>query len=1297
MSLSWRRIPALLAALMASLAALVLVLLLVAIALELSIDASRWRGLAEQRASDALGRPVSLQGVFELRLGREFGIHIGRLQIQNAAGFTQAELLTLSDASARFDLLEALRGRLILSSVEASAAELRLERASDGRDNWSPTVPRNAAQAPAAVDIRQFTLRRLAVHFQDLASTQQHALLLDELSGSAKADAPLQISLLGHADEQTPYKATLEAGPLAQLLQADEQPWPFKLALAMGSASLQADGLLEIRQGKAQFEFKAQAEQLATVAHLLKQPLPSASMPVSLQGRVAANSATVTISDLQGRLGDTELTGQAALTLGSGRPKLAATLNLATLDLQPWLAPTQSPATDLAPTQALALRNFVPAGIDLKLDGSVGRCSGLAFEVSDAEFELSSDGQAARLPFKATLAGVPLAGSLNLDLAPQTPKFALQVSASDVALGPLALALQAPGHLQGNLAQLDLQLSGQGETLDSLWPELEVSLAAGKAQLSYARSPGGRPFGFALDRLMLTAPRGERLRGQARGSMLGEQARLELRGGSLAELRRELAMPLELKLKLLPSQMSLQLGGRVALPAAQRENSLNFAFDAPRSGDLERWLGFDSASKLPVHLSGQVHFSADAVQLKQTRLKLGQSELRLDAHFAGLSNTPLTRIKAHSPLIDMGELSTLRAEPRASARAPRDAPLLSADAWPDLDLELELRRVIWARADLADLHDLALQARVRDGQLLPSTLAARMAGQPLKGQVEFDPRGERASLKLALSSSKLDLGALLRGLGAAEDVNGHVETLELRLQGSGNSPREFADQAELEARLTGGEISIIGAGRRPVTSITLAQATINAAGGQPLRLQLDGSVEQTPIKFELRTGSLADFTRKGAQLPLWMEAQAAGAQLQLEGQVALPLGRSGELSFEAGGERLDTLTQLFKVNLPPWGPWRLRGPIQMTADSYEFDRLRLRVGESQLGGTGKIDLSGPRPRLDLRVSGRSVQLADFPTPKIDDQADASHGSSDAPKGNAMVSLRAAVSGVAARTEGLLSAGFLRRFDANLDVVAREVFSGTDRLADGELHLTLKDGRLQMDPAFVNLPGGRMQLSATFDPTGADIEFAAKAAIERFDYGIIARRMGRQGNVQGLFSVNLDIAGRGPTLSTVLRDADGQVDIAVWPTNLRADVFNLWSVNLVLNLLPLIDPGGQPQVNCVVARFDLKDGRLSDDKLTIDTTRVRVRGSGFADLATEEISFLFRPRAKGFALFRLQTPLRVSGTLNNQRIGIQRGDLIGSTMRSIFSPIWLPIERLMLGPNPPDGADLCTDPLRLGGR
>jgi uncharacterized protein involved in outer membrane biogenesis len=444
------------------------------------------------------------------------------------------------------------------------------------------------------------------------------------------------------------------------------------------------------------------------------------------------------------------------------------------------------------------------------------------------------------------------------------------------------------------------------------------------------------------------------------------------------------------------------------------------------------------------------------------------------------------------------------------------------------------------------------------------------------------------------------------------------------------------------------------------------------------------------VQVELRTGTLGELLQDDRPLPFALSARAADTLLTLDGEAALPLGRDARLRLQMSGERLDSLGELARVELPAWGPWSITGPIRMTPLGYAVHDLQLHVGSSRLDGSGQLDLSGPRPHLALQVSAPRIQLDDFPLPQrlVDPQE-----RPDPPAGGA----RGLAGGIAGRADRMLSARFLRRVDASIDVQAQEVLAGADRLADGSLRLRLREGRLDLDPAVLNLPGGSLRLTIAYDLKESELDFAIAADVERFDYGIIARRLGRADDVRGLFSMRMQMHGRAPSLDTIMRQADGELDVALWPTELRAGVFNFWSVNLVLKLLPMIDPRAASQVNCIIGRFDLKDGVVRDDKIVIDTTAVRIRGAGQANLATEELDFVFRPRSKGVAVFRLQNPLRVTGTLGDQRIGLDPRDSVESTLRLIASPILWPIERLTLGPLPRDGADICTDPLRAAGR
>jgi hypothetical protein len=1281
----------------AALVALPLAALVAVAAIGVSIDAARWRDAIAARATAALGRPVALDGPLELRLGRTTALHIGGVRILNPPGFSRPELATLGKARASIDLLAALRGRVLVHSFEAADARVRFERAADGRANWAPQASTAAAPEatggpslpPVAIEIERTSIRNFAVVYRDQRSGARHSFYLDELAGTGKWSEPLRLTLRGRVDRSFPYTITIEGGS-ARLLQEAGEPWPFTLDFEFLGTRLHATGTVEEREGTARFEFGAGTENLEQVERFMEEKLPKFGV-AALTGKVVASADALEVNDLHGVLGDSALTGRLALTLGGARRRLTGELEMATLDLRPFLesAPGKrdEPLTydDLA-QQALPLRGLVPVDAELVL--RVGRWVGLAGDVRDAQLDVHADERGVRAPIAATIAGVRLAGRIDLDTAAATPAAAIELGARNSPLGGLAQMLTGAAGVDGTLGRFELRLAGRGETLGAVVRDLELRLAVAAARLSYGNVAGGRPVEFTLDALDVAAPRGQRLRGTARGTLRGERATAAIRGGELPRILRELAMPVEIEIATAGAKARIE--GVLARPEATRGTDLAFRLDAGRAGDLARWLGVAPEAKLPLALGGRTRVKRDEWHLDATTLKVGRSELTVDAHRTVIGGKPIVVAAVRSPLIDLPELETLHAKP-AAAPARRVDTSIEVPILPygielaDADIGLGLDRVVLGRAELVDF---GFGARVRDGHLAPSPFAARLAGVPFEGLLGLDLRGAIPEASLAMSTGKVDVGALLRRLGVAEDLEASADALQVELSGRGSRLRDLLERSSFEARLLGGSLTVRGAARRVVAEIRLKEALVAAPPGSAVAARLDGAIDATPVEILVSSGTLADFARDASRVPFTVKAQAAGARLALEGEVPLPLGSGGQLTLELAGDRLASLSALARADLPAWGPWSLRGPFTITPTGYEVRRLALRVGESRLNGRGTLDVTGARPRLDLRVTAPRIQLDDFPLPR--------HGTAVAPAPTNVEALRETARGAASQTQQLLSAGFLRRFDAYVDVAVRQVLSGADRLGDGTLRVQLVEGQLYLGPAEVNLPGGTLRLSLAYDPTEPAIKFAAGAYLERFEYGVIARRVRPASDIEGLLSLNLELASKTPALSAIMANADGRIDLAVWPRNLGAGQIDLWVVNLFRELLPVLDRRAQSQVNCAVGRFDLRAGVLTRDALVIDTSRMRVLGAGEVDFATEAIDFRFQPRAKGLQLFSLETPVRVTGTLTDFNIGVSPGDVLATIARFFGSVVVVPIERLFRGPIPRDGADVCSDPLRALG-
>ena len=112
------------------------------------------------------------------------------------------------------------------------------------------------------------------------------------------------------------------------------------------------------------------------------------------------------------------------------------------------------------------------------------------------------------------------------------------------------------------------------------------------------------------------------------------------------------------------------------------------------------------------------------------------------------------------------------------------------------------------------------------------------------------------------------------------------------------------------------------------------------------------------------------------------------------------------------------------------------------------------------------------------------------------------------------------------------------------------------------------------------------------------------------------------------------------------------------------------------------------MNCAIGRFDLSDGKLVDRTIIMDTSRMRVIGTGKADFLAENFNLHMRPQAKTAQFLSLATPIEVSGPFNKFKVGVSAGDIIGTVGRLTTSILWVPLQKLFGKKIPADGADVC---------
>jgi uncharacterized protein involved in outer membrane biogenesis len=1246
-------------------------------------------------------------------------LKIGGIRIMNPPGFSTPFFASLGDARLKLDLLELWRNRLRVRELTAQNVAVHLEKAADGKANWAfqlalrtpasqPAQPAEFSARDVTLEINTLDLKRLEIDLVQAGNPRTRYFALDELHGEGGAGKPIKLEMRGSVEKTFPYQIGFASGPLSEVTRLD-RPWPFELTVDFLGTVLRASGAVS-RAGEeiaGELLFGMGTDNLRELERLLQTELPKVGAS-ALAGRLSWSSGKARLEQLRGVMGTTTLDGELTFDTTTERPKLSGRLELPSLDLRPFLASARDKEPEEAPRsladtyleleqQTFQLSQLKAVDADLTL--VVGQWLSLPGDVRDAQLGIKLENGVLHAPVQGSITGVALRGELAVDGAAAVPSFGLTLGAQKSTLGGLAELLVNVRGVQGYMDRFTLELGAKGASVRELVRALDVRLELAKGRLSYGNLEGGTPVQFTLDRFTVELPGGKPLLARARGALLGQELALQIRGGDLPTIIREQRSPVELTGS--GSGATVRVAGVLAAPTADAGTDLEFSLQSRRAGDLGRWIGLSATAGAPFLLSGRARARSDEWSLRDLQLRLGRSEITGELRRTGIQKQPLIQVLLDVRNLDVKELDSMlppprprRAAPAGSERPMVDIPILPAGIdLTDADVEVKLRR---ADMEPLDVTDASFSGRIREGQMLPSPFFARFADTNFQGAVALDLRGQVPAASLWLAANEVDIGRLLAQLKVIDQLDARADSLRFQLLARGQRLGEMLRRSELEANLDDGRLVLRSVVTASTIGIGVSRGVVRAGLGEPVSVTLDGAVDDIPVAIKVSSAPLQEFLNTSAPVPFAISAEAAGARLDLSGKVQLPVTRrEGEVQLGIRGERLDTLNKLARASLPPWGPYALDGAMRVSSRGYEVPNLSLRMGESRLNGSGSLTGVDGRPRIDVALRAPNVQLNDFSfkgwsaldKPKPKDS-----------KPMSVEEMRAKAREAAAEGQKLLSAEVLRRQDAFLTVDVEQVVSGADKLGSGSLKASLQNGRLAVEPLEVNVPGGGARIWLAYTPSETDVAMEAKVRVDRFDYGVLARRLKPDMDlkyVQGLFSLHLDLQSRAPTIDALMSRGNGRLDFAVWPKDLRAGIFDLWAVNLFLALIPAVDPASESKVNCALGRFDLKDGILTHQAILMDTSRMRVTGQGRVDFPEEQLLLKLAPQAKTAQFFSLSTPVQVTGSFTDFKVGLVPGALAETTVRLLTSVFVVPIQKLTQGSMPRDGADVCTAALQAG--
>ena len=1274
-------------------------ILLLCLVIGIRIDGDPYRDLLGRWLSQSLGREVHLNGDVALKLSFHPELEANNIRVEQPAGFGNQEFAKLGKLQFRLDLLPLWHGQLRADHLSASDVQVSLIQTPDGHANWifKPAVtptPTEAQQNNSATDIaahfdiRHIQIERLQISYQG-ASARPAQFLLEKLEAQLPADGQLLVNATGSVNKNLPYAIHIRGGSLQQLTEGNTA-WPLEWQLNFAGSTFNAYGTLSPTESHLRFGLGA--SDLAGFGKLLDIDLPNAGA-AGVSGLLTLKSGAIHLDELSAQLGLSSMTGALAVDTRNDRPRLTGKLDVSRLDLRPFLGqdaeedpPTDLPALYRSLSQAkLDLQALNNQDIDLTL--LVDQWISLPGDIRQASLAVKLDHGKFTMPLSARVEGVLFKAELKADVSTQTPSFQLGIVSEQANAGGLAKLLTGIPGIEGQSGRLHIKLDSQGRDGSSLMKALAVQLDLQDSQLSYGNLDGGKPVAFRIQRLNLRLPAGQALEGSLNGTLLGKSLDAKLAGSDLRSAMQSGITDFTL------TAFSRGFAAHIAsvINAAKGEASLSFSLGVEHAGDVAIWLGLRNEARAALALAGRVRASKDQWKISDLVLQAGNSSAHADLERRQVKGKPFYRVKLDVAQLDAVELDTLIA-PSKSAKPSSsafDIPILPRQLiLDDADIRVSIANI---KTSSVAVNHIGFDAQLRNGFMPSAPFFAELGNQRFDGAVMIDTRSSEPHAQLWLFTKNLDAGRIARDLKLSQGLDFTADSFSLYLDSHSSQLANFIANAQLVGEVSGGKLKWLDQNQKTLVNIQLSQGSLNASPAQPLTLTLKGDVQDTPVALTIRSATAKELLNPRARVPFSFVVSAVNSQLALKGTLNRNLEeRDLELQLSASGDRLDTMNHLMHLSMPPWGPWSAEGTFHLSANAYKLDGLNLAMGSSSLQGQGLLDTSVKPSKLTLNLAAPQIQLDDFPLEGWSaTQVKAISSNTTDKKSESSETLRKKASDTSDQLQSLLSAQTLRSMNALLSVRVDRVIAGKDRLGSGKLEATLANGRAVIGPASIAMPGGTADAQLTYEPRERDVLTELKIDVDKFDYGVIARRFKPEADIDGRFNLHVDVHSQSQRLSDVIKHGSGNLDFLVWPKEMKADMVDLWAVNLLVALLPTIDPKNQSKVNCAIGRFTLADGKLSQRQFVIDTTKVRVAGTTDIDLAKETLHMRLQPQAKTAQFLSLATPLEVKGSFDKFSIGPNPGDVLETIVRFATSVVWVPIKRLFSEKVPEDGGDICN--------
>lgn len=1213
------------------------------------------------------GLELSIEGSLRAKLGPRPFVEASGLVLGPSAN-AASPLLEVGRLAVRPRLLDILRGRLHFRGIRLEDVTL------DYCPSQWPDRPGDGSSEPLSLAIDSLTAERLMLRCEQPERVLGFLPESLEVIASAAEVQPVSLEVKGrHSGES--MRLWLEGDSLSTLL-ASPEAYRFRGRLQALSAELVAEGHLERPLAEPEVEAFVRLtapEPAVTLGHFGIETRPLGALQFS--GRLQAGGDTVSFQQVSGDLAGNRFTASGSVTGPFDRPTFELNGAIDELSIAPPAESGDLPAGSDAMDFGGLLR--IIDGLNGHLTLRAGRILGLPLTLTELALEAQVGNGLMRVSDAQLLfASGSLAASASLDVRQPCPAMQLQAKVVDLDLSLLARPGGPGADLEGWIDRSAIQAATCGRKFEALLSALhfEALVEGARARVGGLASP------LTIHRVDAAAAWQDSGRIELRGEFLDEPLRVKARFGGIGAILAGETTDLDLSAQ--AANAALAFEGRGSHDDSGLALQGAFRFEAARLGALHRWLGVDPANDLALDYSSGVRLAPGALQLDGIEARLGGSNLGGSLHWVGNEPMAVTLESQHIDLDELAGVTPPTAQAATGSASAADAskpgPLLGEEMdAAGIDLELRVARV--TRGEYA-FEGVELLAHLRNRLVRAGRLKTNVGERAATLSFDMDFRSEPYTLAALADLENINVQDLLAGLGVATVINASAQRIHLDYRSSGDTPRELLENSNLRGHIESADwwFDTGPAGNRH--HLAIEDLAIETAAGAAWAWRGTGRLNEVPLALWVLSPPLAAAFDRQQPLPLTAVLESNGdiARVEAEVKERSEDGYRAELRIQGAYDQtpsIDLASPELRLD-----DYQLQSTLRVSSSAFHLSPVDLRMGASRISGDALIRYQPPGYFVQADLASPFLETDDL-VRSVDKWRDAY--SRDGPEGPPGEN-GSADGGIIELLNGELDAVLANhRLDVGFDI--QELHSGGIELGPAHFAAQSGDDGLQADLR-IGSPGE--EIAATYQSgglSGPGVAFSAQA--ERFEYGGMSRLFFPESELSGELYLDTSLTSHSSDANDLLRQLEGHLDLAVFPRNVAADALDLWASNLVLALLRA-GAESSKQMNCGVARFDVKDGVMKSRNTFLDTTDIIVRARGQIDLADNEINLWVAPQAKVERFLSVSTPLRVTGPLNDFSVGMPASGFLTTMIRWYYGLIYVPWKWLTGERFPANGVATC---------